>query len=923
MVGQESFAQDDAYTSDRLAAVKREQTPQAVARVILLALFMALWGFLFVLHMPMPRPFLVLLALEMLFFAGYLRVVPRLRSEQQVRRAHYVMLAVETVFHTTMVYFLGGLTWLGPFAYVFGMVFTCAYLDLKRGGIYTTAVASAFIAMVILDGTGTIPHQPYLDTTARWESARFVVTGIVGSVGVFFSLYLWVNWVGHQLRAERDGAVKMQRQLADARRQVEMSNVLLEARVEARTAQLQDANEALHSSEELMRATIESTGDGIIVFDGRGRVRHANARIGEIWGFPAELLRPGTSQRQILGFLVTSYENGASIGAELQAIGRAGGVSEGTLHLPDGRVLEHYSRPLENGDEQEGRVWSFRDVTARTLAEVERERLTAIVEATTDLVSISAADGTRLYMNAAGQRMLGIGEDEVEATRVDDNRPDWAREELRTEGMEALERYGLWIDESAYISADGSEIPVSQVMLAHRSETGDVDFYSVIARDISERKRTEEQLVRLANQDPLTGLFNRRRFVEELDRQLGEACRYGLHGALLFFDLDQFKDVNDSRGHRAGDELLAGLATLLREQLRATDIIGRLGGDEFAVLLPRTSAETARTTAAALLERIRAHTFTVGGAPLRVTASMGVAAIPDGSERSDEILSRADLAMYRAKEEGRNRFSVFEPDGDWQAQIESRIGWNQRIREALEHDRFVLYAQPILDIEDGAVTRYELLLRLDEGGEDIVLPGAFLDLAERTGLIQDIDRWVVRTAIDILAAHRDEAVIFEVNLSGRAFADRQLLPMIQAELEVTGIDPSRLVLEVTETAAIANLDDALKFVRTLRSIGCGFALDDFGVGFSSFSHLKHLPVDYLKIDGSFIRDLPRNATDQHLVRAIVAVAGGLGKRTIAEFVGDAETVRLLAEYGVDFAQGYHIGEPRPIEELLRRDDLAA
>ena len=270
------------------------------------------------------------------------------------------------------------------------------------------------------------------------------------------------------------------------------------------------------------------------------------------------------------------------------------------------------------------------------------------------------------------------------------------------EGIAAAQRYGVWISESAYVSADGHEIPVSQVMLAHRAESGAIDFYSVIARDISERKRTETQLVRLANQDALTGLFNRRRFGEELDRQLAEARRYGVDGALLFLDLDQFKDVNDSRGHRAGDDLLTGLADLLRQRLRETDVVARLGGDEFAILLPRTDAQSASEIAAQVLDRIRDHTFLVAGAPLRITASMGVALFPEGSERSDEVLSRADLAMYRAKEEGRNRYSVFVPGRRLAGADRIAHRLDQRIREAIEQERFVLYAQPILRLSDGS-----------------------------------------------------------------------------------------------------------------------------------------------------------------------------------------------------------------------------
>jgi diguanylate cyclase (GGDEF)-like protein/PAS domain S-box-containing protein len=484
--------------------------------------------------------------------------------------------------------------------------------------------------------------------------------------------------------------------------------------------------------------------------------------------------------------------------------------------------------------------------------------------------------------------------------------------------VKALSERGEVSDYEIQLKLRDGRIMAASVSAQVRRDAGGaaVGFEGTI-RDISERKRFESQLVHVANHDPLTGLFNRRRFDEEVDRQLSEAQRYDLHGVLLYMDLDQFKDVNDSRGHHAGDDLLSSLARLLRDRLRETDVVARLGGDEFAILLPHTGAEQARAVATDLLGAIRNHTFIAGGSPLRITASMGMALFPDHASSAGELLSRADLAMYRAKDEGRDRWCPFAPEDNWQEQLDTRVGWQRRIREALENDQFVLHAQPIIELADGRISQYELLLRLADGGE-FVLPGLFLDTAERSGLIQEIDRWVVRRAIDLIAEYRSagQEIRLEVNLSGKAFADPELLHVIQRQLIATDADPASLILEVTETAAIANIDEAKKFLRTLKTLGCGFALDDFGVGFSSFSHLKHLPVDYLKIDGSFISDLPHSPVDQHLVQAMVAVARGLGKRTIAEFVGDDETLRLLREYGVDFAQGYFIGRPAPLPDLV-------
>ena len=786
-----------------LRELRREQTPQALARLVVVALFIAMWALLWAVQIPMPVPFLLTLAAEGVFLLIYWRAVFVLPDARSIHAARACMLGAEIIFHTTMVYFLGSIMWLGAFAYVFGLIFSNTFLDLRGGFVYTTGAAGAFVALILLEATGTIPHQAYGDQgPLRFQDPQVVITTSLAVVGVFVSIYLWVNWVGHQLRGERDSAVASQSETVRAREALVQANADLERRVQERTGELEFANAALGGSEELLRSTVESTADGILVVDSDGKVAFGNHRFAEMWHIPVELLETGDDEA-LLAFAVEQLDDPQAFRSKVQELYQSDREDLDSLLFKDGRVFERYSRPLVRDGGVAGRVWSF--------------------------------------------------------------------------------------------------------------------------RDISERRRFEAQLVHLANHDPLTGLFNRRRFDEELDRHLSEAQRYDLHGALLFLDLDQFKDVNDSRGHRAGDDLLTSLALLLRQRLRETDIIARLGGDEFAVLLPRADAEQANTVAKDLLEAIRSYTFIVGGAPLGITVSLGIVLFPEHGINAGELLSRADMAMYRSKEEGRNRASMFAPEGDWQAQVESRIGWHQRIREALDNDLFVLHAQPILDLATDRISQYELLLRMVGPDGEMIAPSLFLDIAERSGLIQDIDRWVVRRAIELLGeyAAAGRELRLEVNLSGKAFADHDLLTMIQDELHDHGANPANLVLEVTETAAIANIGEARDFVRTLQAIGCGFALDDFGVGFSSFSQLKHLPVDYLKIDGSFVQDLAQNAVDQHLVRAIVSIARGLGKKTIAEFVGDAETVRLLKAYGVDYAQGYHVAKPAPLPPITRDIDAAA
>jgi diguanylate cyclase (GGDEF)-like protein/PAS domain S-box-containing protein len=437
-------------------------------------------------------------------------------------------------------------------------------------------------------------------------------------------------------------------------------------------------------------------------------------------------------------------------------------------------------------------------------------------------------------------------------------------------------------------------------------------------QDIEERKRFEGQLGFLADHDPLTGLYNRRRFVRELSQRMAYARRYGSGGAVLFLDIDDFKYVNDTLGHKTGDEVISAVGCIVQQRVRVTDVLARLGGDEFGVLLPEASEEEAQILARGLAAAVRE-----GSAPLvgegrpHVTVSVGVSAFdrPRGELTADDILVEADLAMYAAKEDGRDRVAL--SSSEHKERMRARINWTERLSRAVEDDHFVLYCQPILDLSSGSVSQHELLLRLRGEGE-LILPASFLYTAERFGSILALDRWVLSRGMRLIAEQRaaGRQLRLEINLSGRSVTDPQLPEFIEQELEATAIDPASLVLEVTETAAIANMDQARRFAARLGEIGCGFALDDFGAGFGSFYYLKHIPFDYVKIDGEFIRHLPASSTDQLILESIVGMCKGLGKRTIAEFVGDEKTVEVLREHDVDYAQGYHVGRPRPLNEAL-------
>ena len=465
---------------------------------------------------------------------------------------------------------------------------------------------------------------------------------------------------------------------------------------------------------------------------------------------------------------------------------------------------------------------------------------------------------------------------------------------------------------------DGSTFAMELTL--SRVEGAEPPMLVAVARDIEERKRVEEELRHLVDHDSLTGLPNRHSFERELSRHIAYAARYGSGGSVVTLGVDHFKYVNDSLGHEAGDQLLKEIAALLGSRLRGTDILARLSSDIFAVLLHGAGEEKARSVAEELLERVKRQSFVVERQPIRVTMSAGVAALGGRPLTGPELLAEADVAMYSAKEQGGEQVVCFTANGH--GDVAEKRAWSERVRQATEKGLFVLVCQPILNLEQDGITQYELLLRMRGDDGELVPPGAFLATAERFGLIQAVDRWVAQQAIRLIAAHRKEGrtLTLEVNLSGRTMGDEELTSLIKRELKSTGIDPAQLIFEVTETAAVADLDKAREFAEGLTKLGCRFALDDFGAGFASFYYLKHLPIAYLKIDGEFVKELPRTPIDQLVIKALVDVCHGLDIKTVAEFVGDQETVDKLRELGVDFAQGYFIGHPHPVAELRPPQD---
>jgi diguanylate cyclase (GGDEF)-like protein len=441
---------------------------------------------------------------------------------------------------------------------------------------------------------------------------------------------------------------------------------------------------------------------------------------------------------------------------------------------------------------------------------------------------------------------------------------------------------------------------------------------AVVAGELERAERTEAELRFLADHDSLTGLLNRRRFRSELDQYVSFTARYGGRGAVMVIDIDGLKEVNDGLGHQAGDRLIRRVSNVLRERVRATDLVARLSGDEFAVLMPQTDTAGALQLGEDLRAQV-AEAFSADSEIAPASISVGIAMFGGQSGAGPEaVLLAADQAMYQAKEEGRNRIMLFHAPGEGGEEPRRAQTTSARIRDALTHDRLRLATQPIRSLASGGIERYELLLRMTGEDGELLPASSFIEVAERSGMVQELDRWVVARALEMMA-ERERAgapVSLHVNLSGASLTDLSVLEFIERHLDEGEADPSRCTFEITQTAQVEDYDTAGAFADRLTEFGCEVAIDDYGAGFGPFAYLKRVPFDVIKIDGTFVREMARSDADQLTVKAIVEIARGLGKRTIAEFVEDEATTKLLRQYGVDMAQGYHLGRPADAAETL-------
>ena len=461
----------------------------------------------------------------------------------------------------------------------------------------------------------------------------------------------------------------------------------------------------------------------------------------------------------------------------------------------------------------------------------------------------------------------------------------------------------------------------TQLKISRSTRSEEFSTLTVCLDNITERRKSQAQLKYLAMHDSLTGLNNRHHFETTLEQLSKDASLSKRQHGLVYLDLDHFKVINDTFGHQKGDEVLREMSTMLARRVRSPDILCRLGGDEFAVLLRNVTAQAAQDFAREIQKTIGEFSFQLQEQRINLGCSIGVTVIDGSAHTAEEHFMRADIALYVAKGRGRNLIHLYDPKDNESDELRLRINVSQKIRKAISEDRMVLYFQPIYDVNKDKISYYESLIRLCEPDGTIVGPAEFIPALEAAGEMHLLDRWIIKLATRTLKDH-PELNHIAINLSAQAFKDETLVPTILESLKNTGVNPKRLTFELTESASLFNLNITQRVIAELHRLGCSFSVDDFGSGFSSFAYLKDLPADYIKLDGSFIKNLHKDSIDQALVKAMIQVIQALGKKAVAEYVENQEILDILKKMGIDFVQGYHIGRPIPVEGILLKKTMS-
>ena len=688
------------------------------------------------------------------------------------------------------------------------------------------------------------------------------------------------------------------------------------------------AEEALRRSEARYRGLFENVIEGVYRATGDARLESVNPALVRMLGYErAEDLLALPSTRDL-------YVNAADREAVIAGLMRNGVVrnAEYQLRRRDGAIITVVENARLVRDEQGqviGHEGTIADISVRKQAEVqlfeEKEKAQVTLESIGDAVITADAEGRVEYLNPVAEQLTGWESTEAAGRPVSEvihlvgesSRLPFENPIVRClrEG-----RMVEMVEQSLLINRAGIEISIQDSAAPIRDRSGRLVGVVMVFHDVSQERRLQRALVYQASHDALTGLINRREFESRLNEALLAArSRDGVSHVLLYLDLDQFKVVNDTCGHQAGDRLLKQLTSVVQTRIRTTDTLARLGGDEFGVLLQDCTLETAQRIAENLRQAIRDFRFVWQDRVMNVGVSIGLAEITAQSESLAAVMSAADVACYSAKDSGRNRVQTYRQGRAPERHREMQ--WVSRIHRACEEDRLLLVCQPIVPIRAGVekLRHFELLLRMKDENGMLVQPSEFIPAAERFNLMPALDRWVVRQACTRHAHRRSDTerapFTLAINVSATTLNDEQFLDFVLAEMAAADVSPGALCFEMTETAAMSSLANAKHFVRELRERGCRFSLDDFGSGLSSFIFLKNLPVDFLKIDGQFMHNVAHDRVDRGLVEAIAQIGQTMGIRTIAERVDSAEVLARLADIGIEYAQGHHIAAPQPVENL--------
>ena len=548
----------------------------------------------------------------------------------------------------------------------------------------------------------------------------------------------------------------------------------------------------------------------------------------------------------------------------------------------------------------------------------ERSRLLALLSAMEFGVLFVDSEQRVVYRNPAFARMWSLADAELSVGKplsslIEDRRSATdAAQVLWHQASQGLANYGP--GRVVEFSVPGGR-NLRQALYSVEDTEGGKPGHLFLYEDVTALREAENQLLFLAERDSLTGLYNRRSFENELNRMIDQSERDQRSVAVLLLDLDEFKSLNDHYGHRMGDQVLVQLADAIRRQLRKSEFFARLGGDEFALVVGDIEEAELRTLAERVVSTVASVQFPIGEQRVTLTGSLGVALYPGHATDAETLVVHADLAMYQAKDAGKNTWCLFNPELKTSQRHRALISWNDRIRKALREDGFLVYCQGVFGASDGRLRYNEALLRLpDPATGKIITPDQFIEHAEKSRLIVEIDRWMIRRCLGLLSTTNDSPPL-AINISGRTFDDPDLADYIRTELRAANVDSGRVHFEITETAAIKNIQDAQHFIVEMHKLGCKVCLDDFGAGFSSFTYLRHLPVDIIKIDGGFIHNLARESENQVFVRAMLDVARGFRKQVVAEGLEDHASLLVLQSYGIEMVQGYMMERPRPYAAL--------